>query len=336
MCSYLDSTDILDDGPALAQRMGRDGYLFIRGLLPGEVLEELRLQFLAIARRAGWVRADAPLQEAVADLDGFCVEPEADYMNVYHHMYKIPGFHALQHRPELLGLLERMLGGDILPHARIIGRTIFPQKEAFTTPPHQDFIPIQGTAQTYTAWFPLHAMDEAMGGLQVAAGSHRSGVYDFRPSLGAGGLEVTQDLGDSWVGGSFDQGDVLFFHSMAVHRGIPNTGSQLRMSIDSRFQRADQPVAPGSLEPHSQPHTWEEIYQDWADERFQYYWRQWDLEVVEYDPSYHQKRDDMALEMAAQGNADARSTLQRIIARDADPAKRAKAEELLTALDGGQ
>ena len=33
---FLDSTDIVDDGPALAGRMERDGYLFVRGLLPVE------------------------------------------------------------------------------------------------------------------------------------------------------------------------------------------------------------------------------------------------------------------------------------------------------------
>ena len=34
MQPFLDSTDVLDDGAALASRLQRDGYLFLRGLLP--------------------------------------------------------------------------------------------------------------------------------------------------------------------------------------------------------------------------------------------------------------------------------------------------------------
>ena len=313
--------------------MVRDGYLFVRQLLPAAALEELRLAFLEVAREAGWVKGDGPLATAAADLRGFCVEPEPQYMDVYHRMYCDPRFHRLQHHPRLVGLLGRMLDGPVLPHPRLIGRVIFPQREAFTTPAHQDFIPIQGTAQTYTAWFPMHDLPAAMGGLQVAAGSHQQGVYDFRPALGAGGLEVTEAL-DTWVGGPFQQGDVLFFHSMCVHRGAPNTGQRLRLSVDARYQRADEPIAPGSLQPHSQPHTWEEIYAQWPESELQYYWRQWDLQVKEYDGKYHEERDRQAFEMAEKGDKLAVATLHRIVARDTDPAKRRRAERLLEGLEG--
>jgi hypothetical protein len=89
----------------------------------------------------------------------------------------------------------------------------------------------------------------------------------------------------------------------------------------------------GSLEPHSQPSTWEEIYAGWPPSELKYYWRQRELKVVEYDHSYHDRRDRMGLEMAARGDQTARSTLQRIIARDGDKAKRKRAEALLAELD---
>ena len=188
MNPFLDSTDFLHEGDELRRRMERDGYLFVRGLLPTAVIEALRKQILEIARSAGWVQTGRPLADAVADLNGFCVEPEPEYMRKYHAMYKLPEFHAIQHHPNLVGLFERMFEEPVLPHPRIIGRTIFPQREAFTTPPHQDFIPIQGTSDTYTAWIPLGDLPTDLGGLQVAAGSHRRGVYDFQPAMGAGGL----------------------------------------------------------------------------------------------------------------------------------------------------
>ena len=332
MRQFLDSSPIANDGEQLKDRMERDGYLFIRGLLPAQVLEELRLQFLEIALQVGWLKKGAPLAAGLADLEGFCVEPEPQYMEKYHHMYCLPEFHALQHRTELVALLERVLGEPVLPHPRLIGRTIFPQRQAYTTPAHQDFIPIQGTADTYTAWIPLSTLSAEMGGLQIAAGSHRAGVYDFRPALGAGGLEVTAALDGTWVSGSFDQGDVLFFHSMAVHKGVANTGEKLRMSIDARYQKVSDPIAPGSLQPHSQPHSWDEIYAGWPPDGLQYYWKKYDLEIAAYDTSYHDKRDQLALQMAAEGDQNSLSTLQRIVARDADPEKRQRARELIEAL----
>ena len=254
-------------------------------------------------------------------------------MEVYARIYALPDFHAIQHLAGLVDLFERMTGEEILPHPRIIGRTIFPQREAYTTPPHQDFIPIQGTADTYTAWIPLSDMPPEMGGLQISSGSHRHGVYDFKPAMGAGGMAVTDPLDGTWVNIPFAQGDVLIFHSMAVHKGVPNSSDRLRMSIDARYQRVSEPIAPGSLLPHSQPNTWENIYAAWSSENLQYYWKKWDLEVVEYDSSYYEKRDDLAFEMAEQGDETARSTLQRVVARDKDAAKRKRAEELLAKLD---
>ncbi len=176
---YLDSTAVAGDGHELRARMDRDGYLFIRGLLPGDVLEDLRLDFLRIVRDSGWLRRDAPLEEALPDQSAFCVEPEPAYMDVYGRMYALQQFHAIQHRPELLELLERLCGEDVLPHARIIGRAIFPQRDEFTTPAHQDFIPIQGTPDTYTAWFPLHDLPLELGGLECSTGSHTSDELAF-------------------------------------------------------------------------------------------------------------------------------------------------------------
>lgn len=330
---FLDSSDIIDDGAQLARRMDRDGYLVVRGLLDRDRVFALRQKFLTIAYNAGWLLKDSPLNEASADLSSFCVEPEDRYMEIIRRMNQIEAFHALQHDPALVGLLEHLSGEPMLPHPRIITRAIFPRRDAFTTPAHQDFIPIQGTPDTYTAWFPLGDLPVAMGGVEIAEGSHTDGLYDFQPGLGAGGIEITESFEGRWRGGPFAAGDVLFFHSMAVHRGVPNRTDALRLSVDARYQRISEPIAPGSLLPHTKPQTWDEIYTDWpADSRYRNYWTSLDLQVEQYDDSYHGRRDDMALEMAARGDGRSRSVLQRIIARDPDLAKREQAQKLLDGL----
>ena len=334
MKPFVDSSGIAGDGSELRRRMDRDGYLYVRGLLPRELLEELRLKWLRVLEEVGWVKEGAGA-EGVANLKAFCVEPERPYMEVMTRVLSIMEFQAIQHHPDLLAVVERLLGGRVLPHPRLIGRTIFPQKVEYTTPPHQDWVPIQGTAQTYTAWFPVSDLAGEMGGLQLSTGSHRGGVYEFRPALGAGGMEVTDKLEGDWVHNPVEQGDVLFFHSLMVHKGVANRSNRLRLSMDARFQRVDQPIAPGSLEPHGREvRNWEQVYADWPPgSRLKYYWRQYPLKVQPFDPSYFEKRDRMGLEMGAAGDPRARSVLQRIVARDADPAKRAQAASLLAQLE---
>ena len=120
---------------------------------------------------------------------------------------------------------------------------------------------------------------------------------------------------------------------MMPHRGVPNTGDQLRLSIDARYQRVADPIAPGSLLPHSQPNTWEAIYAEWPADRLQYYWREHELDVADYDGSYHEERDRQALALGEQGDPLSVSVLQRIVARDRDPDKRQRAAKLLTAIE---
>ena len=326
---FRESADVIEHGDALRQRLHEDGYLFLPGLLPRDVLEELRLTWLRIICDAGWVRRDRDLNEGVADLNGFCVEPEPRYMDVYHDVYRLPEFHGLQHHPRLIGLFERILGGEVLPHPRLIGRTIFPAREAYTTPPHQDYIPIQGTPESYTAWIPLSDIPPEMGGLQLSEGSHQRGVYEFRPALGAGGIEVVDPLEGSWVNSPFRQGDVLIFHSMTVHKGVPCHGERLRLSMDARYQRVADPIVEEGLKPHGNLITWEDVYAGWPEGTRKYYWRELDLYLADYDRSYLEKRDEMAFEMAERGDQIAVSALQRIVSRDPDPEKRRRAEQSL-------
>ena len=341
MQPFIDSKDILDDGTELYKRMERDGYLFISGLLPGETVEQLRLKQLEIGLEEGWVSINAPLEDGIADLNGFGVEPEPEYMRVMGRMTSLQEFYALAQHPNLIGMFERTLGETVLPHAKVIGRCLFPQREAFTTPPHQDYVFIRGTAETYTAWIPLQGLPPEMGGLQIAAGSHKNGIFDYKPALGAGGMGINESLEGSWVNSPFKQGDVLIFHSMVVHKGVPCTGQRLRLSIDARYQRLSEPIGIGSLTPHTGG-SWEQIYADWPSDDFKYYWKKWNLDDSEYVNRFSEsdaeaaevieERDRMAFEMGENGDTNAISALQRILMRDGNPQKRQRAADLLDTL----
>ena len=332
MQHFLDSSSLITDGSALAERMRRDGYLFLPGLLPRDDVAAVQRQIAEIAREAGWLRPDKPVQEAIADPSGFCVDPDPTYLKTLRRINRLEDYHALKHHPVLIDVLERMLGGAILPHPRVLMRNIFPQREEYTTKAHQDYPNVQGTREVYTAWMPLIDCPLHVGPLQIAAGSHTSGVYDFGIAGGAGGIEITDPLEGRWVCGDFAMGDVLLFHSMTVHKGLANRSNRLRMSMDVRYQLASEPFNIDNANPDGQPLSWEEVYADWHSDALKYYWRRLPLTLQSFDPQWLDKRDALGFELGAAGDQRARSVLQRIVARDANPEKRARAQKLLDAL----
>ncbi len=104
MKPFLDSTDVIYDGPELQHRMQRDGYLFIRGLLPKEVLESLRMQFLEIMREAAGEQ-----QHTACGVANLAFASSRNPSDIYHRQQQLTGLSRLQHHPNLLGA-ERLLG----------------------------------------------------------------------------------------------------------------------------------------------------------------------------------------------------------------------------------
>jgi hypothetical protein len=285
------SSAIVMDGPALAARMAADGYLYLPALLPAPVVVGVQQEIAAIAREAGWLRRDAPLAEAVADPQGFCVDPEPRYLEVLRRINRLEAYHALKHLPALLGLFERMLGAPVFPHPRVLMRNIFPAQPEYTTKAHQDYPNVQGTPDVYTAWIPLIGCPPEVGGLQVARGSHHLGVLEFGIGNGAGGVEILDPLEGRWTGGSMRVGDVLVFHSLTVHKGIENRSDRLRMSIDCRYQRVRDPFNPDYANPDGQPLTWDDVYTGWRSDTLKYYWRRLPLTEVAFDRTWFDRRD---------------------------------------------
>ena len=52
-------------------------------------------------------------------MKGFCLEPQDQYMDVLHEVYKLKEFQALQYHPHLVGLFARHVEGDHYPSSEI-------------------------------------------------------------------------------------------------------------------------------------------------------------------------------------------------------------------------
>jgi len=281
---FTDSSDLLGQPAALRVRMQQDGYLFMPGLLPTGPVQEVYTAIMAICQECGWADSEGHAQGPAR------IEGAPDFWEVYDRVQRLEVFHAFAHRPELLQMIEVLVQDQPFLHPRNISRITFPQTEQFTTPPHQDYVHIQGTPDVYTTWIPLSDCPLALGGVAVLAGSHTHSILPVHKANGAGGLGVdTDELDLVWHTSDYHAGDVLLFHSHTVHKGLPNrTTDQLRISVDYRYQGLKGAIVEDGLIPHYNRLTWEEIYQDWKSTDFQYYWRDLPLQTVARDRSYHQ------------------------------------------------
>ena len=336
MRQFLDSSDAINHGAELYKRVQRDGYLFLRDVIPPRVLADARLELLGIAKKNNWLINDAPLEDGIANLAEFCVEPEPAYRKVFRQMYCLEPLHAIPHHPNLVGLFERILGAAVLLHPRIQLRVVFPRRgrlDDYSTRAHQDFLKVQGTAETFTAWIPLSDCPREMGSLAIAEGSHVNGLYDFQPARGYGLVEIVEPFSGQWVSGDYRLGDLSIHHSMVVHKALPDRTNRLRLSLDCRYQRVSEPVNAKCLNPDGQPLVWEKLYAGWHRQDLQYYWRKWELNATHFDSSVNRKRDRLAFEGAARGDRNSIATLRLIMGNDPDPTKRQRAGELLKTLE---
>jgi ectoine hydroxylase-related dioxygenase (phytanoyl-CoA dioxygenase family) len=290
---YTNSNDVLNDAVALRKRAARDGYLFFTDLVDLAALRALRGRFEEILARHQWIDEGTAASDLLTTKEAV-VEGMPEFIPVLEDFQRLEEFHAFAHDPGVLGMLGRLFGDTVLAHPRNIGRIVFPTTP--TTPPHQDYVHIQGTPDVWTAWIPLGDCPRALGGIQVLAGSHRVGVYPVQRMSGAGGVGVPTDgLPGDWVAGDFTAGDALFFHSETIHEGLPNTTSdRFRLSVDYRYQAVSKPVTEASLLPHFNRFGWDWVYEGWQSADLQYYWREFDLELAPFTRDVYRFVEDGA------------------------------------------
>jgi ectoine hydroxylase-related dioxygenase (phytanoyl-CoA dioxygenase family) len=290
MNEFVKSNDLLLDPTGLRMRAEEDGYLFFRGLVEAEALLHVRHDILGLCARAGWLEPGIEPDDGIARQGVAWVEPQPEYMAVYNEVMRLESFHALAHQRALLGMFDTLFREATLVHARNIARIVYPNNTLHTTPAHQDYVHIQGTTDTWTAWIPLGDCPRELGSLAVLRGSHRQGVYAAEAAYGAGGLGIdTKSLPFEWVTTNFQVGDVVVFNSLAVHKALQNLSpNRIRLSADFRYQPESHPVTESSFQPHYAQVTWDDVYRDWKSTDHQYYWRGKALAWADFTRKYHE------------------------------------------------
>ena len=281
LATLTTSNDILYDEFALRQQADSQGYLFFSNLIDPTEIIQVRSDIVSILQEVGWIDDNIDPLLAITSHEA-CLTGSPEFSRVYDMIQLLESFHTLAHHPSLFQIIGCLLQTDVLLQPSNIARIIFPNQLEHTTPPHQDYVHIQGTPDVWTVWIPLGDCPRRLGGLSILAGSHQLGILPVSKSLGAGGLRSdTQRTDLEWVSSPFNCGDVLFFHSHTVHQGLANlSGNQLRLSVDYRYQKTSDPVMNLVLGTHQGRLTWSEVYANWKSDRYQYYWKKFFLNPV--------------------------------------------------------
>lgn len=128
----------------------------------------------------------------------------------------------------------------------------------------------RGTHRLYTAWVPLGDVPLDMGGLLLLEGSHGKSTelqaylsrdvdtycenHDDAADFAAGRkwwdgtlskdpTALQQSLGGRWLTAEeFKLGDAVIFNMTLVHGSLDNTTDRIRLSTDTRYQLASDPI----------------------------------------------------------------------------------------------
>ena len=264
-------TNAEDAASDLATRFAEDGYLFVTDLIEKSKIERLGARIIDELKAHGFVTQETtsiPIWSGKA--------PEADEVlpegPIITALAQTGMLSDLSRSPELIALLERVLGGEIFawkdsdarlrivlgPTANREGSTDAP-KFSFSTPPHQDFYFFR-PVRFCTVWIPLMHIDETTGGLTLRQDAHREGLHETwwkgneflgmaetprisREWVESGAVPVAgttrpeeADQAKPWLRSDFQIGDVLIIDPLMIHAGVPNHSNLIRLSADFRYQ----------------------------------------------------------------------------------------------------
>lgn len=297
---FVDATPLLSQPEELRRVAAEKGYLFFKLFFSREEVMEMRRLLLEVLQEEKLLDDTQPLMEGVGNM-ALINKLQPDEINwngigttqhVYHKIQKMQEFHAFGQHPKLVAMFSMLFGERAFPHPRHIARIMLPSEALKVTPPHQDFLHIQGSAETWTCWAPMGDVPVSLGGLSILEGSNASGLLGVTAAEGAGGLEsILCNLGYEWAEGDYEAGDIVIFHSMTVHKALPNRQpGRVRLSLDLRYQAASQPIENASLLPHG-PFEWDELYEGWTREDLMYYWKRESFEFLPFDHDIRWQKD---------------------------------------------
>ncbi len=250
----------------LVARFRQDGYLFMKGFLPREVVLEQRARAFSHLNRAGLLE---PGTDPVLGIANAVAAERGEVNRRLMEYVRSAAFESFCMRPEIWQFMDRFVGGLSYLHKRKILRHTLPNVPG-STPAHYDLIYLRGgTDRLVTAWIPVGDVPLEMGGLVYLEHSHSLGVSmeaDFskanavltpeerisayNKNMTEGGW-VSKDLPDMaerfdtrWLVADYEAGDIMLHSPFMIHAATLNESRQghIRLSTDIRYQNVSDEI----------------------------------------------------------------------------------------------
>lgn len=257
-----DSSDAENDFDELRRRFDEDGYLYMKGYLGRDNVLEARREITDRLAALGSLHPDHPTMDGIKSDDyGAAFHPSLSEGNV--------PLQNLLYGERMTGFYKQFYQEDIRHYDFTWLRAMPPGNG---TNPHCDLPYMgRGTHRHMTAWVPYGDISFELGGLMILENSWKrmdllenyvfrdvdsycenkpeqvaraeDGGWTFTGSLSHNPPMVRNKFGGRWLTTEFEAGDFLTFGMFLVHASLDNqTENQLRISSDSRYQRASEPI----------------------------------------------------------------------------------------------
>ena len=234
--------------------MAEDGYLLLRNYLDQEWVMDARRAVLEVLAEHEMVDENHSLMEARAAKSDNGKFRSA--IGSHAALGKLPAVRKLVHSGRIIDFYTAFLGGEVRSFDFVWMRVMGPGR---SSAPHYDIVYMgRGTANLYTSWTPLGDAPLSDAALMVLENSHRleevKATYgqmdvdkksNWKKTGGQYGKDpaaIQRELGCRWLTTDFRAGDLLVFSMYTMHCSLDNRSDRIRLSSDTRYQLASEPV----------------------------------------------------------------------------------------------
>ena len=232
----------------------QQGCVILKGFLEPDVIQGARSELaklvdqharkLLAEGKIADAREDEPFETRLARLYENCLDQAPKSFRRELHL---AGLFPVFFHPRLLDQVEAFLGPEIRLYPNYTARPKLPEWEGTLVLWHQDGGYTQGQVEALrmlNVWTPLVRARVENGCMQFIPGTHKLGVvpHEQRRHYLEIAREYLEPRLDQAVAIEVDPGDVVLFHNLLFHRGLPNHSRAIRWSLDWRYQDATQPT----------------------------------------------------------------------------------------------
>ncbi|KAI9280364.1 phytanoyl-CoA dioxygenase [Umbelopsis sp. AD052] len=273
---WLTPTDPHLPTETLREIFEKQGYLFLKGLIPAESALEQRRHFFESYQGTTLLKPDTTPEQGV--FSGEDPDAHSDLQINYYHkttasvytFAKRDDFLKFCQQSALKEFLLKFFGEEPFLYTRKIIRYNLPGEE-HSTAVHIDRTFLRDASPNLvSAWIPLGPATVEMGSLMYLEGSHTIGVdmeddwkqvnrdlpYEekinpYNVNMGEGGAigkdasAIAEKYDRRWLVADYEPGDVILHTPYLIHSACQNQDANktIRLSTDLRFQPASETIS---------------------------------------------------------------------------------------------